>query len=194
MAQVLLTRLAVGITDWLSFGLIFPYALKQETRLNLDWRSGDFIPEFNREMSEDDFWDWASGLGQPKPKDWSDSGRPGDVILALLANVVREDWVQITFLTFGNTFTGEAADPEQLGAVGTSGFDFITNGDLGFHLLSDWRLPERGWLVFRLLYTDGCEVGEVADALQVTAQVVYNWRFRIRKEAEAFLAAAEVSP
>ncbi|MCA9525218.1 MAG: sigma-70 family RNA polymerase sigma factor [Myxococcales bacterium] len=55
-------------------------------------------------------------------------------------------------------------------------------------------LPERGWLVFRLLYTDGCEVGEVADALQVTAQVVYNWRFRIRKEAEAFLAAAEVSP
>ena len=54
-------------------------------------------------------------------------------------------------------------------------------------------LPERGWLIFRLLYTDGCEVPEVADALQVTAQVVYNWRFRIRKEAEAFLAA-EVSP
>ena len=41
----------------------------------------------------------------------------GCMILALLANVVREDWVQITFLTFGNTFTGEAADPEQLGAV-----------------------------------------------------------------------------
>lgn len=64
-------------------------------------------------------------------------------------------------------------------------------GRLASHLRA--ALPERGWLIFRLLYTDGCEVAEVADALQVTAQVVYNWRFRIRKEAEAFLAA-EVSP
>ncbi|MEZ4470787.1 MAG: sigma-70 family RNA polymerase sigma factor [bacterium] len=67
---------------------------------------------------------------------------------------------------------------------------------LGAHLQG--ALPDRGWLIFRLLYTDGCEVAEVADALQVTAQVVYNWRFRIRKEAEAFLAAeaaeAAVSP
>lgn len=50
-------------------------------------------------------------------------------------------------------------------------------------------LPERGWLIFRLLFTDGCEVEEVAQALGVNAQVVYNWRFKIRQEARAWLEA-----
>lgn len=54
-------------------------------------------------------------------------------------------------------------------------------------------LPERGWLIFRLHFTDGHEVPEVAQALNVTAQVVYNWVFRIRQEARAWLTAQEAS-
>ena len=54
------------------------------------------------------------------------------------------------------------------------------------------HLPERGWLVFRLHFTDGHEVPEVARALNVSAQVVYNWVFRIRQEALVWQAAQEL--
>jgi RNA polymerase sigma factor (sigma-70 family) len=56
------------------------------------------------------------------------------------------------------------------------------------------HLPERGWLVFRLHFTDGNEVPDVARALNVSAQVVYNWVFRIRQEAQAWQAAQEAEP
>ena len=49
-----------------------------------------------------------------------------------------------------------------------------------------WWCTQRGWLVFRYMYTDGYDVPEVAAALQTNPQVVYNWRHRIRKEARAF--------
>lgn len=48
------------------------------------------------------------------------------------------------------------------------------------------RLPERGMLVFRCLYTDGRGVAETAEMLGVSAQVVYNWQHKIRKAARAF--------
>lgn len=48
-------------------------------------------------------------------------------------------------------------------------------------------LPERGQLVFRLIYTDGLTVDDAAAALGVNRQVVYNWQFKIRNAAKAFL-------
>lgn len=51
------------------------------------------------------------------------------------------------------------------------------------------RLPDRGRLVFRYLYTDGCSPAEAAQALDVSTQVIYDWRRRIREEARAFYAA-----
>ncbi len=53
----------------------------------------------------------------------------------------------------------------------------------------DRALPERGRLVFRYLYVDGRGVAEVAAALGVKTQVVYNWQHRIRNEARTVLAS-----
>ena len=144
--QAVVTRMAIGVTDEIALGVVVPYFVEQKTRLNLGWEPGDFIPEFDRVMTQDDFWDWAGGLGQPRPENWRGTSRLGDVILAALVNVVREPGIQVTALMFGNTFTGGEAPPEQLGSNGTSGFHLITNGDLGLHLLSDWSLPDHPWL------------------------------------------------
>ncbi|MBK7973277.1 MAG: hypothetical protein IPK07_08365 [Deltaproteobacteria bacterium] len=154
--EVQVNRLAIGVTDWFSVAVVFPFLISQKTDLKLDWEAGDFIPEFNRQMTGDDFWDWAGSLGQPKPPNWSAYSTPGDVILAVLVNLYRQPWSQVTVFAFGNTFTGAKANPEILGAIGSSGFDFITNGDIGFHLTSDWRLPDsvvdRFTLSFDLFY------------------------------------------
>lgn len=58
-------------------------------------------------------------------------------------------------------------------------------GRLSTHLLD--ALPPKGQLVFRLLYTDGCDVKQAAEAMGVNRQVVYNWQFKIRKLAQAFV-------
>ncbi len=47
-------------------------------------------------------------------------------------------------------------------------------------------LPERGRLIFRLLYEDGLDIPEVAERLRVNKQVVYNWKYRIRECAREF--------
>ena len=58
---------------------------------------------------------------------------------------------------------------------------------LGEHLTS--VLPTRGQLIFRCLYTDGLSSSETAALMNVKHQVVYNWQFRIREAAAAFLRA-----
>lgn len=49
-------------------------------------------------------------------------------------------------------------------------------------------LPRKGRLVLRCIFGDGLSTQEAADALGVSQQVVHNWKFRIRKDARAFLA------
>lgn len=51
-------------------------------------------------------------------------------------------------------------------------------------------LPRKGRLVLRYIFGDGLSTQETADALGVSQQVVHNWKFRIRKDARAFLAEA----
>ena len=77
----------------------------------------------------------------------------------------------------------EGADPERTAT------DRLTLERLGRHLRE--VLPERGWLVFRLLYTDGYEVSAAARALGVMPQVIYNWQHRIRKASRLFLEDEE---
>lgn len=49
-------------------------------------------------------------------------------------------------------------------------------------------LPRKGRLILRYVFGDGLSTAEVAQALGVSQQVVHNWKFRIRKDARAFLA------
>ncbi|MFN3199412.1 MAG: RNA polymerase sigma factor [Bradymonadia bacterium] len=50
----------------------------------------------------------------------------------------------------------------------------------------DAQLPERGRLVLRALYVDGCSPADAAKALGVNTQVVYNWQHKIRGLARDF--------
>jgi RNA polymerase sigma factor (sigma-70 family) len=78
-----------------------------------------------------------------------------------------------------------AAQPDAEGLMSQAqGFDA-----LWAHL--EGQLSDRGRLVLRLVYVDGLSVPEAAAALGVTAQVVYNWQFKIRGLAEAWRAGAE---
>jgi RNA polymerase sigma factor (sigma-70 family) len=52
------------------------------------------------------------------------------------------------------------------------------------------HLPERGRLVFALLYQDDCTAAEAASVLGVNVQVVYNWQFKIRQLAQEYLATS----
>ncbi len=67
----------------------------------------------------------------------------------------------------------QAASREQLGQLAT-------------HLAAE--LPPKGQLVFRYLYSDGVAPNEVAQAIGVNIQVVYNWQHKIRELARHFLA------
>ncbi len=52
-------------------------------------------------------------------------------------------------------------------------------------------LPRKGRLVLRYVFGDGMSTRETAETLGVTQQVVHNWKFRIRKDARAFLTEAQ---
>lgn len=73
----------------------------------------------------------------------------------------------------------EGANPEQAAASR----DLARR--LSEHLMA--TLPPKGQLVFRLIYTDGCEINQAAELMGVTRQVIYNWQFKIRKLAQDFV-------
>ncbi len=52
------------------------------------------------------------------------------------------------------------------------------------------KLPERGRLVLRLVFTDGVPPDEAARALGVRVQVVYNWQHKVRALSRKFLGNA----
>jgi hypothetical protein len=141
--EVLLHQFAYGITDKLAVAVIVPYFLSQRTELNFGWAPGAYAAELGRSYSESDFWQFAESMGQQKPQDHEDRGILGDIILAGLYNVVKGARHQISILAIASTHTGSQADPNILGATGTTGFDLQSNGDLGAHLLGDYRLHDR---------------------------------------------------
>lgn len=88
----------------------------------------------------------------------------------------------------GATFTVDEAHAARVPAADPDPQQSLVAADLAA-ALDAWleaHLPERGLLVFRYIYTDGCHPDEVADALGVNRQVVYNWTHRIRQTARAF--------
>lgn len=54
----------------------------------------------------------------------------------------------------------------------------------------DERLPAKGRLICRMLYSDAASPEQIVAALGVSKQVVYNWQHRIRALAQEFLACS----
>ena len=94
----------------------------------------------------------------------------------------RGGHLRLVHLDEVDTARAEGADPAAL----TEARDMADR--LGAYLGD--HLPPRGQVVFRYLFTDGCTVQQTAEALGVSAQVVYNWSHRIRAVAREFMTRA----
>lgn len=138
--EVWLNKIAFGITDRLTIATVIPLFLRREVKLNLGWVEGDPLPNNNFEpFSRDDFWEWATSLGQSEPPDFvAPKAEVGDVLVAGFYNWYRGDSVKSTLFGFVNTLTGSDRDGELVGAVGTDFYELSTLGDLGIHLLTDY--------------------------------------------------------
>ncbi len=146
---ILIAQLHYGILDNLVFGIGVPIVLYTTITPDLQWEPGDYQWGLGRPYSESDFWQWAGSMGQPKPDTWS--GNHG--VLADIQFGARyrftdglswfdRNGVAMSMLLMGTLPTGRQADPEELVAAGTTGWDLHSNGELGLHLSLDKSFRE----------------------------------------------------
>lgn len=147
LTQTVLTKIAVGVTDRLTMAIAIPLVTYQRVDLGLGWTEGDFSNDLGRPYSEDDFWAWAGSMGQPRPPNWKNADvTVGDIIVVMIYNFVNRPRFAFSTMGFLNTGSGRDSDPEILGSVGTSMFDFGFMGDIGLHALIDFKFPDYRFL------------------------------------------------
>lgn len=163
----LIAQLSYGITDHLTASAIVPIVLRTHVAANLGWREGDYMSALGRPYSQEDFWQWAESMGQPRPSDTWDGNRGvlADMVLALRWQFERAGLLERLGLTVavavqGALPTGTNADPEELIAVGTNSWDIHSYGDLEGHLA-----------LKKTLWTDGYGL----ERLSVGADLFYAW-------------------
>ena len=115
------------------------------------WTPGDYQQVLGRPYSEQDFWDWAQSMGQPRPGHWTgNKGALSDIILGArwrYSDRLAKDWwrrwglASSVFVT-GALPTGAPPDPEEILATGTTSWDLHTQGELGMHLSLDKSFKE----------------------------------------------------
>ena len=140
--KVGLYQLAYGITDTLTLAVVIPHIRAAETDLNLHWIPGEFDPALGRAMTLDDFCAYIQGMGQSCPEDWhSKPNRLGDVVVGFRYLLYQKSSLRLATLMFASTRSGKVGDQEILGAVGTTGYEFGSNGDFGFHFIAEkkWK-------------------------------------------------------
>jgi len=146
--RVLLSQVQLGILDDLTVALAVPLVLSTTVDLDLGWTSGDFQPSLGRPYSEDDFWEWAGSMDQPRPQSWSgNEGTLADVIVGLRWRLSdRIPWLKahgpaVALQLMGSLPTGTPPDPERVAVAGTTSWDLHSQGELAAHLLVDLPLP-----------------------------------------------------
>ncbi|MHB8872830.1 MAG: hypothetical protein ACYC8T_04015 [Myxococcaceae bacterium] len=154
----LITQLHYGVTDSLTAGVVVPVVLRTHVETNLGWREGDYMSQLGRPYSQEDFWQWAESMGQPRPASAWDGNRGtlADIVLALRWQLPRTGLIERLGITAAATLqgalpTGANTDPEELVASGTNGWEVHSYGDLEAHLA-----------VKRPLWTDGTGLERVA--------------------------------
>ncbi len=141
---VLINQVQYGLLDNLSVAVGIPVVLSTDIDLDLQWAPGDYQNSLGRAYSEQDFWEWAESLGQPKPTDWSGSkGVLGDIIIGARYRFsddiswLRRSGLKMSLQVLGALPTGRQAPPEEIAAAGTTMWDLHSMGELGFHLSFD---------------------------------------------------------
>ena len=139
--QVLVTQVQYGVTDWLSVGLGVPVVLRAQVDPRFGWIPGEYQTRLGRVYSQDDFWQWAAGMGQVEPGTFDGNhGVLSDLVLGVRwrwsdhVPGLREAGWGLSLMLTGMLPTGRAADPDQVIAVGTTLWDLMAQGDLGAHL------------------------------------------------------------
>ena len=145
----LIAQLLYGVTPELTVGAIVPVSLRTRIDTHLGWREGDYQSQLGRPYSEEDFWQWAESMGQPRPASrWEGNrGALADVVLAARWRMPRWQLLERAGVTAAASLsialpTGRNADPEELVASGTNGWDLHSFGDAELHVSakrSVWR-------------------------------------------------------
>ncbi|MFL5319251.1 MAG: hypothetical protein ACJ790_06305 [Myxococcaceae bacterium] len=137
----LIPQLFYGLTDTLTVGVVVPVVMKTTIDTNLSWTPGDYQSQLGRPYSQEDFWQWAESMGQPRPADRWEGNRwtLADIVLATRWQLPKWELLENHGITAAATFsvalpTGKNADPEQLVAAGTNGWDVHSFGDAEVHL------------------------------------------------------------
>ncbi|NLH47642.1 MAG: hypothetical protein GX444_03455 [Myxococcales bacterium] len=146
---ILVSQLQYGIFDNLSAGIGVPVVLYTKIDPDFQWDKGDYNWNLGRSYSEQDFWDWAGSMGQPKPGKWrGNEGVLGDIQLGTRWRFTDgyQSWEKLGLAMAGMMTvalpTGKQPDPEEVVTAGTTSWDLHSNGDLGFHVSLDKSFKE----------------------------------------------------
>lgn len=142
--QLIIPQIRYGITDYLTAAFGVPVALRTKVEPDLGWVPGDYYWTLGRSYSEQDFWEWAESMGQPKPGVWEgNKGKLSDMVLGLryrishhLPRFQAAGW-GLALTAYWALPTGQKKDPEELASAGTTSWELHFQGELGFHLTID---------------------------------------------------------
>jgi hypothetical protein len=142
--DLMILQLRYGLLDNLTVAIGIPVVLRTRVEPRLGWVSGDYQWPMGRSYSEQDFWDWAASMGQPKPGTWSgNQGALSDIVLGFryrfsdhFATLTRHG-IGMALTAYGALPTGSPKDPEEIVAVGTTSWELHFQGEIGVHLAVD---------------------------------------------------------
>lgn len=139
-----LVQVLYGITDRLTAILYMPIVINTHINANLSWEPGDFQSQLGRQYSEDDFWQWAASLGQPRVANTWDGnqGRLSDIVLGARYLLPEFEWMEKHHFRWAGTLqvalpTGSNFDPEEPVSVGTNLWELNAAGDVELHATAD---------------------------------------------------------
>lgn len=142
--DVLMIQALYGITDRLTAALYVPLVLGASVKTNLSWEPGDYQSQLGRAYGEEDFWGWASSLGQPRvPAEWRQQGvKLADIIVGARYLLPEFEWMTANHFRWAATLqvaipTGTNFDPEEAVSIGTNLWELHAAGDVEAHLSAD---------------------------------------------------------
>ncbi len=154
--DVLLIQALYGITDRLTAAVYVPIVMNSRVNTNISWEEGDYQSQLGRKYSEDDFWGWASSLGQPRvPAQWQAGVRLADIILGGRYLLPETEWMTANHFRWSATLqvalpTGANFDPEAAVSVGTNLWELHAAGDVEAHVSADKHFLVDEYGVYRL--------------------------------------------
>lgn len=139
----LLIQALYGVTDHLTAGVYVPIAMRSRVTTNLAWEPGDYQAQLGRQYSEEDFWQWAASMGQPRvPAQWQGGVQLSDIVLIGRYLLPEFEWMKQHHFRWSGTLlaalpTGSNFDPEEAVSVGTNLWELNAAGDVEVHLSAD---------------------------------------------------------